>query len=55
MVGVTDGSDDQIPTASLFNLLSITHNTETPSFSIVGSDCQLDDRIRSNSTLWTPM
>jgi hypothetical protein len=38
IVGITDGSDAQIPSASLFNLISIRHNTETPSFSVVGSD-----------------
>jgi hypothetical protein len=32
VVGATDRSDDQIPSASLFNLISIRHNTETPSF-----------------------
>jgi hypothetical protein len=55
IVGVTDGSDCQIPSASLFNLISIRHNTETPSFSVVGSDCRFNDRIRLDSILWTPM
>jgi hypothetical protein len=36
---------------SVFNLISIRHNTETPSFSVVGSDCRFDDRIRSDSII----
>jgi hypothetical protein len=38
-VGASDG---QIPSASLFNLISIRHNTETPSFSVVESDYRID-------------
>jgi hypothetical protein len=29
IVGVSDGSDGQIPSALFFNLISIIHNTET--------------------------
>jgi hypothetical protein len=54
IVGVTDGSDCQIPSASLFNLISIRHNTETPSFSVVGSNCRFDDRIRCDSESRNP-
>jgi hypothetical protein len=50
-----DGSDGQIPSASLFSLISIRHDTETPSSSVVGFDCRFDGSIRSDSTVWTPM